>query len=130
MDYRCGVAFDEQLALRVRAVLGDGPDVDERLMFGGIAFMVGDHMACGIVDDELMVRLGAEAADAALRRPHVRPMDFTGRPMRTTVFVGPAGTRDDAELRRWVEAGAAYARSLPPKEPGRTRSRRPRRPRP
>src|ERR1041385_353478 len=95
VDYRYDVAFDERLALRVRAVLGEGPDVDERLMFGGLAFMVGDNLACGVVTAGRRVRLGAEEAEKALRQPHVRPMDFTGRPMRTTVFVEPPGTRDE-----------------------------------
>jgi TfoX/Sxy family transcriptional regulator of competence genes len=87
--------------------------VTEQRMFGGLAFMLGGHMFCGIVKDALMVRLGADAADRALDRPHVRPMDFTGRPMKGMVFVDPAGLRGP-ELRRWVNAAAEYARGLPP----------------
>jgi hypothetical protein len=123
------VAVDEHLAERVRAALGDDPSVTEVRMFGGLAFLVDGHMACGIVKDELMVRLGAEGGEAALERPHVRPMDFTGRPMRTTVFVEPAGLVEPGELRRWVKAGVEYARSLPPKDARGPRPRRPRRPR-
>jgi len=108
------VAYDEELADRVRVVLADEPGLTERKMFGGLAFMIGGNMACGIVQDELMLRLGAEGADAALDEPHVREMDFTGRPMTGMVYVERAGL-DDAGLRRWVERAAAFARSLPPK---------------
>jgi TfoX/Sxy family transcriptional regulator of competence genes len=110
------VAYDEELAGRVRAVLPRGEGVTERRMFGGLAFMLGGHMFCGVVADALMVRLGPVAAGRALGQPHVRPMDFTGRPMKGMVFVDPAGLRGDA-LRQWVGAAAGYARGLPPKHP-------------
>jgi TfoX/Sxy family transcriptional regulator of competence genes len=109
------VAFNEILAERVRVALADAPDLYERLMFGGIAFMVSGHMACGVVDDELMLRLGPEGAELALDQPHVRPMDFTGRPMRSMVFVGPQALRDDRDLERWVSAAAGFVATLPPK---------------
>jgi TfoX/Sxy family transcriptional regulator of competence genes len=108
------MAYDEKLADRVRDALADEADVTERKMFGGLAFMVGGHMACGIVSDELMLRLGAEGADEALDRPHTRPMDFTGRPMTGMVFVEPEGLRG-AALGRWVGQAVAFCRSLPPK---------------
>ena len=108
------MAYDEELADRVRVVLADEPGLTERTMFGGLAFMIGGNMACGIVRDELMLRLGAEGADAALAEPSVRPMDFTGRPMTGMVYVGREGL-DDAAVGRWVGQAAAYARSLPPK---------------
>jgi hypothetical protein len=110
------VAFDEQLAERVRVVLESEEGMTERRMFGGLAFMLNGNMACGIVKDELMLRLGAEGADAALERPHIREMDFTGRPMTGMVYVGRGGL-GDAELRGWVQQAAAFARSLPPKTP-------------
>jgi hypothetical protein len=72
------VAYDEDLADRVREVLPAGEAVTERQMFGGLAFMLDGHMFCGVVRDTLMVRLGPERADRVLGRPHVRPMDFTG----------------------------------------------------
>jgi TfoX/Sxy family transcriptional regulator of competence genes len=84
-------------------------------MFGGLAFLVNGNMACGIVGDDLMVRLGEDGADAALEDPHTRPMDFTGRPMKSMVYVAPAGFAREQELRAWVDRGVAYARSLPPK---------------
>jgi TfoX/Sxy family transcriptional regulator of competence genes len=109
------MAFDERLAERVSSVLEDVPDVREQQMFGGIAFIVGGHMACGIVGAELMLRLGEEGADAALDQPHVRPMDFTGRPMSTMVFVEPAGIESDQALADWIERALAHVETLPPK---------------
>lgn len=108
------MAYDEDLADRVRAVLPAGDQVSERKMFGGLAFMLGGHMFCGIVKDDLMVRLGPDATDRALDEPYVRPMDFTGRPAKGMVFVEPGGLAG-AALERWVDAAAGYARSLPPK---------------
>jgi len=110
------VAYDEELAGRVRAVLPRGEALTERQMFGDLAFMLGGHMSCGIVKDALMARLGPEAVGRALGRPHVRPMDFTGRPMKGMVFIDPAGLQGDA-LRPWIDAAAGYARGLPPKYP-------------
>ena len=108
------MAYDEDLAWRVRAVLPPAEAVTERQMFGGLAFMLGGHMFCGVVRDTLMVRLGPEGADRALNQPHVRPMDFTGRPVKGMVFVEPGGLRG-AALGEWVAAAAAFARALPPK---------------
>ena len=109
------MAYDEVLAARIRSLLAKRSDVTERKMFGGIAFMVADHMAVGVVRDDLMVRVGSDAEAAALAEPHARPMDFTGRPARGMVYVAPAGVASDADLAQWVERGAAYAASLPPK---------------
>jgi hypothetical protein len=108
------MAYDEGLADRVRDVLASDPGLTERKMFGGLAFMLDGHMCCGIVGHDLMLRLGVDGADAALARPHVRPMDFTGRPMTGMVYVSPEGVRGRA-LRGWVERASAFARTLPPK---------------
>ena len=109
------MAFDERLADRVASVLADVPELREQQMFGGVAFLVGGHMVCGVVADELMLRLGAEGADAALDEPHVRPMDFTGKPMSTMVFVEPAGIESDAALADWIGRAMAYVQTLPAK---------------
>jgi hypothetical protein len=89
-------------------------------MFGGLAFMLGGHMFCGVVKDTLMARLGTDVAEQALDEPYVRPMDFTGRPMKGMVFVEPGGLAGDS-LARWVNAASEYARSLPPKPTRSTR---------
>jgi hypothetical protein len=110
------VAYDEDLADRVRSVLPAAEAIAERQMFGGLAFMLGGHMFCGVVKDTLMVRLGPDRAELALREPYVRPMDFTGRPMKGMIFVEPGGLAGSA-LGRWVDAAADYVRGLPPKKP-------------
>ena len=109
------MAFDQETADRVREILLEHGDVDERKMFGGLAFMVKGYMACGVIDDELVARLGPEAAADALAREHVRPMDFTGRPMKGYVFVGPSEVRTEAKLRKWVKATVEFVNTLPPR---------------
>jgi TfoX-like protein len=109
------MAYDEALADRVRDLLVDRGMVREQKMFGGLCWMLDGNMACGVLGEDLIVRVGKEAGDEALADPHARPFDFSGRAMKGTVFVGPGGTRSDEELASWVDAGAGYALSLPPK---------------
>jgi hypothetical protein len=108
------MAYDDSLAERVRAALAGEEGLTERKMFGGLAFMLHGNMACGIVKDELMLRLGPEGADAALDRPHVRQMDFTGRPMTGMVFVSAPGL-EGSSLEGWIAEAVSYARTFPPK---------------
>lgn len=109
------MAYDEVLADRIREVLAPREGVSERKMFGGIAFMVGGNMACGVIGSELMVRLDRDEADRARAEPHARPMDFTGRPMAGMLYVAEPGIAADDDLAGWVEAGADHAASLPAK---------------
>jgi TfoX/Sxy family transcriptional regulator of competence genes len=109
------MAYDTVLAERIRTDLASRPDVVERKMFGGIAFMVSGNMAVGVIGEDLMVRVGPDAHEAALAEPHARPMDFSGRPMVGYVYVAPPGVADDDDLRAWVERGAAFAGTLPAK---------------
>ncbi|HEU4431739.1 MAG TPA: TfoX/Sxy family protein [Myxococcota bacterium] len=111
------MAYDEGLAQRIRELLEDDPRISEKKMFGGVAFFAHGKMAAGIVQDELMVHVGPDAHDDAIARPHARPMDFTGRPMRGFVQVAPAGFEDDAELRAWLARGIAYAEKQARKPP-------------
>ncbi len=117
------MAYDEDLAERVRLALADAPELGELKMFGGICFMVRGHMTCGVLGDELIVRLGPEAADEALGEPGVREFDFTGRPMRNIVVVAPSRTGDEAALEGWVARGRAFTAGLPPKAPKEPRRR-------
>src|SRR5215208_6023521 len=109
------MAYDEQLADRVRDLLSARSDVSERKMFGGIAFMLAGNMACGVLGEDLIVRLDREESEKAVREDGIRPFDFTGKPMQGIVYVSPERTSGDDGLAEWVEAGAAYAASLPPK---------------
>lgn len=122
------MAFDEELARRVRRVFEANDPVLEKHMFGGIAFMLRGHMCVGIVGDALMVRTGPEANAALLDEPHARPMDFTGRPMRGFLFVDAPGIATAKDLKRWIGHGVAFARSLPkaPKKATPTKSQSPR----
>ena len=106
------MAFDPALADRVRDALPR--HVTEKRMFGGLCFLDRGNMACGIVGDALMLRMG-EAAEAARREPHTRPMDFTGRPMKGMLFVDAEGVADDDRLRAWVGRSLAFTATLPAK---------------
>jgi TfoX/Sxy family transcriptional regulator of competence genes len=106
------MAFDEGLAERIRDTLADIRGVSERRMFGGLAFMLHGNMFVGVVGSTLMARVGPDGYSAALRRPHAREMDFTGRPMKGYVYVDEAGTAEDADLAAWVAACRGYAATL------------------
>jgi TfoX/Sxy family transcriptional regulator of competence genes len=109
------MAFDEQLAERIRAHLGKRTRVTERRMFGGITFMLQGNMCCGVHRDALIARLGAEEASRALAEPHTRVFDLTGRPMKAWVLVDPEGLAKAGQVEKWVDRAAKYAGSLPPK---------------
>lgn len=109
------MAYDEGLAERIRRGLRGRKGVAERRMFGGIAFMFDGNMALGIVGDALMARVGPARHADALALPHVRPMDFTGRPMRGYVYVDAPGIATDEALGNWITACSAFVGTLPPK---------------
>jgi TfoX/Sxy family transcriptional regulator of competence genes len=110
------VSYDEALAARVRGILSRRTDVVEKKMFGGLCFLVGGHMCCGLASADLMVRVGPAQYEDALARPYARPMDFTGRPLAGMVYVAPAGLRSIAALTKWVELGVRFVSSLPAKK--------------
>jgi len=110
------MAYDEALAARVRRAAAR--PLEEKKMFGGLCFLAGGHMCCGVLGAELMVRVGPQGYAEALARPHARPMDFTGRPMTGMVYVAAEGLADEVALRDWVGRGVAFAESLPPKTSG------------
>jgi TfoX/Sxy family transcriptional regulator of competence genes len=107
--------YDAELAERVRDAISMLDGISEREMFGGIGFMLEGNMACGVIGEDLIVRLSPEEAERALAEEHTRPFDFTGRPMNGWVFVAAPGAATDDALAEWVDAGAAFAASLPPK---------------
>ena len=109
------MAYDEQLAERVRRFLDRHDGVAEKKMFGGLSFILRGNMCCGVVRDDLVIRVGREEYGALLAEPHARPMDFTGRPLKGFVYVGPDGHRSDEALEKWLERGVDFALSLPPK---------------
>jgi TfoX/Sxy family transcriptional regulator of competence genes len=113
------MSHDESLASRVRRMLSTRDDVVEKKMFGGLCFMVGGAMCCGLTKNDFMVRVGAENYDDALAQPHARPMDFTGRPLKGMVYVAPEGLRTDATLASWVRRGLAFVAQGPKRKSAR-----------
>ena len=109
------MAIDEAVAGRIRKALTESPDVVEKRMFGGIAFMVRGNMCCGVIGDRLMLRVGPKGYETALSRPHARAMDFTERPMKGMVYVEPAGFASPRDLKTWIERAMEFVLSLPAK---------------
>ncbi len=109
------MAFSEKLADRIRKQLESENGVVEKKMFGGLAFMVNGNMSCGVVGEDLMVRVGPEAYESALAEPDAREMDFTGRPMKGMIYVTADGIRTAKRLAFWVQKGLKFAKSLPAK---------------
>jgi hypothetical protein len=109
------MAIDDHLAGRVRAILAGAGAVEEKKMFGGLTFMLDRHMCCGVLGDQLMVRVGPALEATALAEPHARPCDITGRPMKGLVMVAPAGHGSEAALAKLVGLAVEFVTSLPPK---------------
>jgi TfoX/Sxy family transcriptional regulator of competence genes len=110
------MAYDEDLANRVREQLADEPSVTEKAMFGGLAFLLAGNMAVAISGrGGLMVRLSPETADEALARPHAKLMEMAGRTMKGWIVVEPEGVKTKRQLGPWVRRGVEFARTLPPK---------------
>ena len=109
------MAFSEALAERIRQRLARRKNVEERKMFGGIGFLLHGNLLVGVWKDSLVVRLGPEEGEEALKEPHVRDFDITGRPMKGWVLVGPDGVEDDEQLTDWIERAPKFVKTLPAK---------------
>lgn len=110
------MAFDEELAGRVRGALAlAGVAPAEKKMFGGLSFLVGGNMCCGVMGGDLLARVGPEAAKSALTEPATRPFEMGPRVSRGWVLVGPDGIATDQALASWVGRALDYATGLPPK---------------
>src|ERR1700685_1642632 len=97
------MAFDENLAERIRQTLARKKGIEEKKMFGGICFMLNGNMLVGVWKDSLIVRLGEDQGDEALLEPHVKAFDMTGRPMKNWVLVEPEASDDDDQLSGWIQ---------------------------
>ena len=110
------MAYDTELAQRVRELLAIEPDIAEQKMFGGLAFLIGGHMAVGISGGGgLLMRCEADETDALVAQPHVEEFVMRGKAMNGWVRVDADGVADEDALKRWVEHGVGFARALPPK---------------
>jgi len=108
--------FDDKLANRVRKILEKIEGFSEKKMFGGICFLVNGHMALGLVNNDLMIRVKPDDIEKLLSLPHVRKMDFTGRPLKGFLYIGAKGTKSDKALRKWVLKSVKFVLSLPAKK--------------
>ncbi|MHA1567233.1 MAG: TfoX/Sxy family protein [Alphaproteobacteria bacterium] len=111
------MAYDEVLAERMRAVFANYEGIAEKTMFGGLSFQCNGKMCCGVSGKttDMVVRLSPDQEPAALAKPHTRPCDFTGRPMRGWIYVAPEGLENDAALKDWIAESYAYVSKLPVK---------------
>ncbi len=109
------MAYDEQLAERVRAVVSDREDVSEKPMFGGLCLLAHGNMFAGIQGETLMARVGKERHDELVARPGARIMDFSGRPMRGFLYVDAEGIGTDEQLAEWVALSLEFVDTLPAK---------------
>ncbi len=110
------MAYDEDLAQRIRELIAAQPDVTEQRMFGGLAFLVGGNMSVAASGQGgLMVRVDPGETDALVTKPHARTFEMRGRAMQGWLRVDAQGLRTNRQLAPWVSRGVAYARSLPPK---------------
>jgi TfoX/Sxy family transcriptional regulator of competence genes len=110
------MAFNEALAERIRQRLARRKNVEEKKMVGGVGFLLNGNMLVGVWKDSLCVRLGPEQAEKALREPHVRAFDITGRPMKRWVLVEPEGVEDDDQLSDWIQRAMKFVGRLAAKE--------------
>ena len=110
------MAYDEELADRIRELMAGEPGVTEKRMFGGLAFLIGGNMSVAASGQGgLMVRVDPDETDALLEKPHAQPFVMRGREMKGWLRVDDEGVRTKRQLEPWVKRGVAYARSLPPK---------------
>jgi TfoX/Sxy family transcriptional regulator of competence genes len=110
------MAYDEQLADRIRELVGSEADLTEQQMFGGLAFLIGGNMAVAASGQGgVLVRVDPAQSDALVAATSARPMEMRGRQMQGWLRVGPDEVRTRRQLARWVELGTSYARSLPAK---------------
>jgi TfoX/Sxy family transcriptional regulator of competence genes len=109
------MAYDEGLAQRIEEVLTGQPEFVAKKMFGGVSYMLRGNMACGVNQDNLIVRVGPDNYETALAQDHTAPFDMTGRPMKGWVVVLPEGYQEDRDLEGWVQQGVDFALSLPAK---------------
>lgn len=109
------MAFSESLAARTRDALARIRGISEKKMFGGLGFLLNGNLLVGVWQHSLIVRLGPEEGEAALREPHVKEFDSTGRPMKGWVMVEPDGIDDDGQLKTWIERAMKFVETLPRK---------------
>jgi TfoX/Sxy family transcriptional regulator of competence genes len=110
------MSFDNHLADRIRKQLANQEGLTEKKMFGGIGFLLNGNMCCGVLGEEVVIRLDPEQTEKALTNKYTREFDFSGRPMKGWIYVGAKAVENETDLKHWVQIGLKYAGSLPPKK--------------
>lgn len=106
------MAYDEQLAERVRILLKGKKEVSEKKMFGGLSFLVDGKMFCGVLKDDLVVRVDPTDSEKLVKQPHVRYMDFTGKPMKGFLYISADGYNTDSKLSGWIDRSLRFVSAL------------------
>jgi TfoX/Sxy family transcriptional regulator of competence genes len=109
------MAYDEKLADRIRQIMSRQKAVTEIKMFGGLCFTLRGNMCCGVLKGDLIVRVDPESAGRYLKEPHVRRFDFSGRPMKNILYVGPAAHGSPKFFNKWIQRAVDFTLSLKPK---------------
>ena len=109
------MAYDERLATKIRAILKETPGIEEKKMFGGLCFLLKNHMLCGVEKERFMFRVGREQEALALNRPGSSIIEFNGRRMGGLIWVDPAQCKGSA-LKEWMAIAIRFVGSLPPKK--------------
>jgi TfoX/Sxy family transcriptional regulator of competence genes len=110
------MAYNERLEERIIKLLKPQKGIVEKKMFGGVAFMLKDKMFCGIIKDDLMLRVMEDKFEELLKKPHAREMDFARRPMKGFLYINPDGIKTDKQLNHWINFGIEYVLKSPPKK--------------
>ena len=106
---------NEEIAARVKKIVNRWQNTDTKNMFGGVCHLLGGNMVCGVYQDYLILRLGEKASLEALKQPHTKPFDITGKPMKGWVMVAGGGFETDAKLKFWLNKARDLVKTLPPK---------------
>lgn len=109
------MAYDEKLDRRIRKIVSGWKNTEDKKMFGGICHLLNGNMFCGVHQEFLILRLGSDKTEDALKLPHVRPFDITGRPMKGWVMVAEDGFRSDKNLKNWLDQTRKFVETLPRK---------------
>jgi TfoX/Sxy family transcriptional regulator of competence genes len=109
------MAYNEDIETRIKKIISGWENTEDKKMFGGVCHLLNGNMFCGVHKEFLILRLGKERADDALKLPHVRPFDITGRPMKGWVMVSEDGFKSDEDLKNWLDQTMRFVQTLPQK---------------
>ena len=107
--------YNEEIDARIKKIVSRWKNTDVKKMFGGVCFLLNGNMVCGVYKDYLILRLGEKASFEAMKQPHTKPFDITGKPMKGWVMVDGAGFKTDNKLKFWLDKARGFEKTLPPK---------------